>query len=58
MPAIELVKRNVLTWIQKKLPNMNRINTEDVRSIKGIQLSEFLHIVQMRWQTHCQRFLR
>jgi len=54
--AIELIRRNVLQWIQKKLPNMNNINTEDERSMKGIQLSEFLDIVKMRWQTHCSRF--
>jgi hypothetical protein len=53
--AIQLIQRNVLQWILKKLPNMNRINTEDPRSVKGLQLSEFLHIVEMRWQTHCQR---
>jgi len=56
--AIQLIQRNVLQWIQKKLPNMNRINTEDARSIKGIQLSEFLHIVEMRWHTHCSRYSR
>jgi len=56
--AIQLIQRNVLQWIQKKLPNMNRINTEDARSIKGIQLSEFLHIVEMRWHTHCSRYAR
>jgi len=55
--AIRAITRNILEWIQKKLPNTNKINTEDVRSIKGMLLSEYLHIVQMRWQTHCRRTL-
>ena len=57
MEAIRAITRNILEWIQKKLPNTNKINTEDVRSIKGMLLSEYLHIVQMRWQTHCRRTL-
>merc|ERR1719508_529489 len=53
--AIQRIQKNVLQWIQKKLPNMNRINIDDQRSIKGMQLSEYLDIVCGRWQTHCQR---
>jgi len=52
--AIQKVQKNVLQWIQKKLPNMNRINIDDQRSIKGMQLSEYLDIVISRWQTHSQ----
>jgi len=53
--AIQRIQKNVLHWIQKKLPNMNRINIDDQRSIKGMQLSEYLDIVCGRWQFHCER---
>merc|ERR1712059_136724 len=52
--SIQRIQKNVLQWIQKKLPNMNRINIDDQRSIKGMQLSEFLDIVVSRWQTHSE----
>jgi len=52
--AIQKIQKNVLQWIQKKLPNMSRINIDDQRSIKGMQLSEYLDIVISRWQTHSQ----
>merc|ERR1711928_312239 len=48
-PETDFTKDKVeaIELIQKKLPNMNNINTEDERSMKGIQLSEFLGIVKM-----------
>ena len=35
--------------------NQFRKYLADQRSIKGMQLSEYLDIVCGRWQTHCQR---
>ena len=51
--AIQRIQKNVLQWIQKKLPNMNRIIIDDQRSTKGMQLSEYLDIVC--GLTHYQR---
>merc|ERR1712202_3308 len=31
--AIQRIQKNVLQWIQKKLPNMNRINIDDHRPL-------------------------
>jgi len=53
--AIQRISKNVLQWIEKKLPGMNDFKLEDRRSIKGIQLSEYLSIVLGRWQSHCLR---
>jgi len=53
--AIQLIAKNVLQWIEKKLPGMNDFKLDDKRSIKGIQLSEYLSIVSGRWQSHCIR---
>ena len=52
---IQRIQKNAVQWTQKKLPYKSRINIDDQRSIKGMQLSEYLDIVCGRWQTHCQR---
>ena len=53
--AIQKIAKNVLQWIEKKLPSMTNINLDDQKSIKGIQLSEYLGIVISRWQSHSIR---
>lgn len=51
--AIEKINKNVLQWLEKKLPSMNNINLDDKKSVKGIQLSEYLSLVISRWTSQC-----
>ena len=53
--AIERINKNVLQWLEKKLPSMNNINLDDRKSVKGIQLSEYLSLVISRWTTQCRK---
>ena len=52
--AIERISKNVLQWMEKKLPSMNNIRLDNPKELKGIQLSEYLSIVLSRWQSHCK----
>ena len=55
--AIERIHKNVLEWLEKKLPSMNNINLDDKKSIKGFQLSEYLCIIMSRWKSHFKNAL-
>ena len=49
--AIELINKDVLLWIEKKLPNNNRgFNLDDPNTRKGFQVSDYLLIIRSRWQ--------
>ena len=52
--AIERISKNVLQWMEKKLPSINNIRLDNPKELKGIQLSEYLSIVLSRWQSHCK----
>ena len=49
--AIQMINKDVLLWIEKKLPNNNRtLNLDDPNNRKGFQVSDYLLIIQNRWQ--------
>ena len=49
--AIQMINKEVLLWIEKKLPNNNRnLNLDDPNNRKGFQLSDYLLIIRSRWQ--------
>ena len=53
--AIELINKDVLLWIEKKLPNNNRgFNLDDPNTRKGFQVSDYLLIIRSRWQQYCR----
>ena len=53
--AIELINKDVLLWIEKKLPNNNRgFNLDDPNTRKGFQVSDYLLIIRSRWQYYCR----
>ena len=49
--AIQMINRDVLLWIEKKLPNNNRaLKLDDPNNRKGFQLSDYLLIIRSRWE--------
>ena len=53
--AIERINKDVLHWIEKKLPNNNRtLNLDDPNNRKGFQLSDYLLIIRSRWKYYCE----
>ena len=50
MEAVQNIDKNVLHWIEKKLPNSSRtFNIDDPRTNKGLDLTEFLMVIKERW---------
>ena len=53
--AIQRINKDVLLWIEKKLPNNNRaLNLDDPNTRKGFQVSDYLLIIRSRWQYYCR----
>ena len=51
---IQRLRKKVLSWIQKKLPGFGRtLDISNEKSIKAMQLSEYLDIVDGRWKLGC-----
>jgi len=54
---INRVKKGVLGWVQKKLPGIGRgVDINNEQSIKAMQLSEYLDIVEGRWTTFAKPY--
>jgi len=49
--SIHKLKKHVLVWLDKKLPNAQQVNLNDPRTAKKMFLNDYLSIVQMRWET-------
>ena len=58
LESVRKILKNVLQWMEKKLPNMNAINLDDPKSIQGMKLSEYLSIVISRIESNCAKTIR
>jgi len=52
--SIEKVRTHVLNWLSKALPRGN-INLSDPRMVKGLSCSEYVDMVDMRWESWIKR---
>ena len=51
---IQKLSKCLLQWVHKKLPGVSRsLDISNSKSIKAMQLSEYLDIVEARWKTGC-----
>jgi len=56
VPHVERLKLCVLGWVRKKMPGMGQHRElSDEQFVKGMQLVEYLDIVDGRWETHIKR---
>ena len=55
LEAIKKIMKNVLQWMEKKLPNISGMNIDDPKSVQCVKLSEFLAIVISRIESNSAR---